>query len=73
MSAMVRPANKFGKESIIPDNRKGVLGEKQPDITLLGTDAAVAYNSPLDLGGVDFKDEGTAVAIASVRLRFSGG
>jgi len=51
----------------ILDNGQGLLWH-QPQVALLGADAAIAVAHSLNLGGLDLKDKGTAVAVAAVCL-----
>lgn len=42
------------------------LPREEPQIALLGTDAAVAGHGRFNLGGLDLEDEGTAMAVAAI-------
>ena len=63
-----RPKLVFAQDSIVLDDGERLLGRVQPHVALLGADAAVAHHCALDFGHLNFKDVGTAVAIATVGL-----
>jgi hypothetical protein len=44
------------------------IGSERPEVALFDADAAVALPNRLNLGKLDFIDEGAAVAVASVGL-----
>jgi len=66
MSGLVRATDELGKEPLVLDGCDGAFREKQPQVRFLRAATAITANGSLDLVGFDFKDKGTAMAVASI-------
>jgi hypothetical protein len=72
VSGLMRTTNELGEESVILDDTDGVFGEKQPEICLFGTAAAVTANGCLDLVCFNFEDVASTMAVTSIRFDILG-